>query len=193
MPFIEDEHTRAKLMKAGFGRGFPFWAAAVALQAERLVDLLRRYEGEFPVPFTVSGQHRFTAWHVQALADVHYLLLGVRHILRYAREFKRLIGNVDPRLGVAINTFMTGCGKQAETFRGVLEHWDEYSLGDKKLPREMTRPPDEFAGQVQVIPRDDELYISYAGIEFPAVELITDTLQLAEALELSWSESITAP
>ena len=196
MPFVEDENIRAVIMRAAFGRGYAFWSAVIQLQRDRLEGLLRQVDGRDRVrslPELIQQGSWLHAWQLQALADSHFLLVSVRHVLRHGRALRKLVDHIDPRPREAIAAFLSGSGREAEKVRGVLEHWDEYSLDRKDYPRGMERPENEIAGQASVSPVDHDLVMNLAGLEFHLLDLAGEALVLVQTLDRVWIESITPP
>lgn len=196
MPFVEDEQARGTIMHAGFGRGLSFWAEAVRLQALRLAACVQEWDSLQLQPFSVESQRKWGSWHLTVLADAHYLLVGVRHVLRLARILRRAIGQVDQRPAQAIEDFLAGPGKPAEALRDLLEHWDRYSLTepDRDYPGQFKRPPAEIiADQLHVDVRAGELFVSVGGVEVPTITLANEAIRLATELAAARWEALTPP
>jgi len=184
-------------MQAGFGRGFGFWAAALSLQTQRLRELLDAWDAVEELPYTVGSGEWLSNWHLKAQADAHYLVLGVRHVIRHAFKFRDLIGTVDPRPAAALAAFADRIGTGTETIRDLrdmLEHWDEWSFTDKPYQGKMlVRPPGLIADQLQVMPRDSDLWVGLGGMDLPLIEVAAAAIALADELGQSLREAISPP
>jgi hypothetical protein len=98
-----------------------WWGGVVRLQRERVGAAQRE--------FLAGGLAPGEPWD-RLRADIHVLLVAVRHVWVYLRHFKELSDN--PRLVEAERDFMR-LAPHAKELRDFLEHLDEYAIGAGRM------------------------------------------------------------
>jgi hypothetical protein len=124
------------------------------------------------------------------LADGHFLLIAVRHVLQLARHLRDRSSEKDGRVQALFEGFIHGRHGRAELVRGILEHFDRYWIEGKQEPRKgMAGWPRPAMANIGA---NDELYILVGHNDIELLPLADDALALAQSLYEVWSE-ITPP
>jgi hypothetical protein len=184
---LSDDESR-RLLHIGWGtRSLNFWGKVVMLQAERLTEALPLTEAAYAdleverddAPPELSN---WDLWNTRVRADAHLLVVAVRHVLlhgRYLAEFS-------PEAAELLAAWTTGPHRDAETARGVLEHYDRYWIagqGDAKRAVRQDAP-------VAVIAPDDDLTdfrLVIDQVELWLLAMARDAFALALKLSDLWN------
>ena len=163
-----------------------FWRQAIARQSERIEVgqqlVLEAFNDGRPVAIEE---------HQRVMADVHFLLIAVRQILRYLDRLRDLTG--DPQL-VDADSEVRAAMPHVKDARDILEHLDEYAIGLGRL---------QLSGQVDVkdpLPKlsyrsstdsKGELDLRLAERIIPLKATTRATINLSELLtRFGWTTSI---
>jgi hypothetical protein len=183
------EEDRRKFMALGMGRSLPFWKEVVALQLRRLDEL----EKQLPSVrhHFVANAHRYAVnnpvmndWTLRTHADSHFLLVAIRHVLRFGRELRKLTAGDDERPNILLQEFLSKY-RHAEALRGILEHFDEYSVGGKSDLKRGVGP--ELLG-VQIESQGDRITLIIGSHNVPLVPLGQAAAELAHKLDHLWEQ-----
>lgn len=131
-------------MALGFGRSLPFWKDVTFLQHQRLQELEARFPAvrdHFTANVAVYAANNpvMNRWNLEVQADAHFLLVSIRHVLRLGERLQNLTRASDTRPGALRRTFLSKY-RDAERLRGILEHFDEYSVGGRSDPERGVGP-----------------------------------------------------
>jgi len=192
MTIPEPLHRARALTNIGLHDGLPQWAYAVELQRSRLQELQaegRRFS-EFLRSSSPEGLARFSLeelseWTSRLVADSHFLLVAVRHVLQLARHLRDRTSDDDHRADALLKAFLRGQHGRAEMIRGILEHFDRYWIEGKQDRRKgMSGWPKP------VLPVDvgDKLHLHVGANQVDLLVLADDALELAHKLYEVWSE-----
>jgi hypothetical protein len=189
-------HRARALANIGLHDGLPQWAYAVELQRSRLRQL--QAEGRRLTEILSSGQAEQLAslsedmakWNAQLVADGHFLLIAVRHILQLGRRLRDRTAEADHRADTLLQAFVGGEHGRAELVRGILEHFDRYWIEGKQDPRRGMRGwPRPVLANIGV---DAELYLRVGQNRLDLLALADDAVELAVKLYEVWAE-VTPP
>jgi hypothetical protein len=187
------EKARA-LTNIGLHDGLPHWAFVLELQRSRLRQLqvegrrlMELMRSQRPVSdWWQQGIH----WQSQLLADGHFLLIAVRHVLHLARHLRDYTPADDHRAEAVLEAFVEGRHGRAELVRGILEHFDRYWIEGKQDPRKgMSGWPMPIQANIG---GSDELYLLVGQNDLELLPLADDALELTEGLYAVWTE-VTPP
>jgi hypothetical protein len=178
-------------MALGFGRSLPFWRDVAFLQHQRLQELEARLPAvrdHFTANVAVYAANNpvMNQWNLEVQADAHFLLVSIRHVLRLGERLQNLTRASDTRAGALRRTFLSKY-RDAERLRGILEHFDEYSVGGKTDP-ERGVGPDLYGFHVD---HDGEHVLLVMGKRRIAlVPLGQAAVELALGLDALWQELV---
>jgi hypothetical protein len=181
-------HKPRAFVNIGLHDGLPQWMYVLDLQRSRLRQL--QAEGRKLGELVRSGQltdwQRILKWQAQLLADGHFLLIAVRHVLQLARHLRDRSPEDDGRAQALFEGFVRGRHGRAELIRGILEHFDRYWIEGRQEPRKgmagWPRPA------IANIGAQDELYLLVGNNDIELLPLADDALTLAHGLYEVWSE-----
>ncbi len=189
---IPEPLDRARaLTNIGLHDGLPQWAYAVELQRSRLREL--QAEGHrlsellrgSPEELAKVSMEQLIEWNSRLVADSHFLLVAVRHVLQLARHLRDRTSDDDHRADALLKAFLRGQHGRAEMIRGILEHFDRYWIEGKQDRRKgMSGWPKP------VLPVDvgDKLHLHVGANQVDLLVLADDALELAHKLYEVWSE-----
>lgn len=167
-----------------------FWRAVVATQIERIEEEQARL-----VESTSPGADPFDFREAIAergpiQADTHFLLIAVRHVLRYHAQYLKLTN--DQRLIDAEASFNAAI-PHVTVLRNVLEHLDEYAVGEGRLQRD-GEVADHAAPALHFQSPDDaaaEIELRLADRSVPLKATARATIRLAGLLIQVWNDNFT--
>lgn len=185
-------HKPRAFVNIGLHDGLPHWMYVLDLQRSRLQQL--QAEGRNLGELLRSGQltdwKLIPQWQEQLLADGHFLLIAVRHVLQFARHLRNRSPEDDGRAQALFEGFVRGRHGRTELVRGILEHFDRYWIEGKQEPRKgMAGWPRPAMANIGA---NDELYLLVGNNKIELLPLANDALKLAQGLYEVWSE-ITPP
>ena len=191
MTIPEPLHRARALTNIGLHDGLPQWAYAVELQRSRLQELQaegRRFS-EFLRSSSPEGLARFSLeelseWTSRLVADSHFLLVAVRHVLQLARHLRDRTSD-DHRADALLKAFLRGKHGRAEMIRGILEHFDRYWIEGKQDRR---RGMSGWPKPVLPVGMGDKLHLHIGANQVDLLVLADDALGLAHKLYEVWSE-----
>ena len=113
---IPDELRRAQVLaNIGLRDGLPQWAYALKLQRSRLQQLQAEHRRLKEVwRNRPTGElarltwEQLGEWNARLVADSHFLLVAVRHVLQLARHLRDRTRDDDHRAGVLLEAFLEG-------------------------------------------------------------------------------------
>lgn len=186
------EKARA-VTNIGLHDGLPHWAFVLELQRSRLRHL--QVEGRRLMELMRSRRppsdwpQQAIDWQSQLLADGHFLLIAVRHVLQVARHLRDYTPAEDHRAEVLLKAFVKGRHRRAELARGILEHVDQYWVEGKREPR---KGMSGWPRPIQANFGGGELYLRVGQNELELLPLADDALELTHGLYEVWAE-VTPP
>ena len=185
-------HKPRAFLNIGLHDGLPHWMYVLDLQRSRLQEL--QAEGRNLGELLRSGQltdwKLIPKWQGQLLADGHFLLIAVRHVLLLARHLRNRSPEDDGRAQALFEGFVRGRHGRTERVRGILEHFDRYWIEGEQEPRKgMAGWPRPAMANIGA---NDELSLLVGNNEIELLPLADDALELAQGLYEVWSE-ITPP
>jgi hypothetical protein len=185
------DEDRRKFMALGMGRSLPFWKEVIALQLHRLDGLQKQLPAaneHFAANFnTYAGNNPvMNTWTLQIQADSHFLLVSIRHVLRLGREFSKLTAVYDERPSALLQDFLSKY-RDAESLRGILEHFDAYSVGGKIDVRIGIGP--ETRG-LQLESSGEQIILVIGKRKLPLIPLGQAAAELANGLDFLWEELV---
>jgi hypothetical protein len=185
-------HRARALANIGLRDGLPQWAYALELQRSRLRELQvegRRLDEVWRS--RPSGElarllwEQASEWNSRLVADSHFLLVAVRHVLQLARHLRDRTRDDDHRAEALLEAFLRGKHGRAEMVRGLLEHFDRYWIEGKQDRR---KGIGEWPRPVDVLGVDDELQLHVGANQVDLLLLADDALELACRLYEVWCE-----
>ena len=186
----EDHFHKARAFaNIGLHDGLPHWAYVLDLQRSRLRQLQAegRKLGELVRTGQLTDWQLIPKWQAQLLADAHFLLIAVRHVLQLARHLRDRSPKDDGRAQALIEGFLRGRHGRAELVRGILEHFDRYWIEGEQEPRKgMAGWPRPAMANIGA---SDELYLLVGRNDIELLPLADDALKLAQGLYEVWSET----
>jgi hypothetical protein len=183
------DEDRRKFMALGMGRSLPFWKEVVALQLRRLDELEKQLPGvneHFAANIHIYAGNNpvMNDWTLRAQADSHFLLVSIRHVLRFGRELRKLTAGQDERPNILLQGFLSKY-RDAETLRGILEHFDAYSVGGKTDAKRGVGPG---TLGLQLESSNGQINLVIGTHNLPLVPLGQAAAELAYGLDLLWEE-----
>ena len=171
----------------GLHDGLPHWAYVLDLQRSRLRQL--QAEGRELGELLRSGQlndwRLIQNWQAQLVADGHFMLIAVRHVLRLARHLRDRSTADDGRAQALFEGFVRGRHGRAELVRGILEHFDRYWIeGRQEARKGMVGWPRPAVADIG----EHELFLFVGQNRIELLRLADDALRLAHGLYEVWSE-----
>lgn len=121
-----DQFAKLQRVEGDRGAGVVLWRAAVATQLARVLAARDDY-------LEAQGTANFTAWVEPSQRldfDVHFLLVAIAHVHRYAERVNRLTG--DERTRAALDAFAAAV-PGVVALRDYVTHLDDYLLGDGRF------------------------------------------------------------
>jgi hypothetical protein len=185
-------HKPRAFVNIGLHDGLPHWMYVLDLQRSRLRQLQAegRRLSELLRGSQLTDWQLIPKWHAQLLADGHFLLIAVRHVLQLARHLRDRSPEDDGRAQALFEGFVRSRHGRAELVRGILEHFDRYWIEGKQEPRKgMAGWPRPAMADIGA---NDELYLLVGQNNIELLPLADDALKLAQGLYEVWSE-ITPP
>jgi hypothetical protein len=186
------EKARA-ITNIGLHDGLPHWAFVLELQRSRLLQL--QVEGRRLMELMRSPRppsdwpEQAIDWQSQLLADGHFLLIAVRHVLQLARHLRDYTAAEDHRAEVLFEAFVKGRHRRAEQVRDILEHFDQYWVVGKREPR---KGMSGWPRPIQANFGGGELYLRVGQNKLELFPLADDALELTRGLYEVWAE-VTPP
>jgi hypothetical protein len=167
-------------------RTLAFWAKVVALQGERLKAKLPPTEDAYlEVEQTDNddepGISVWDWWNTNVRADAHLLVIAVRHVLLHGRALAEL----EPEAARLLAEWNRGPRRDAETARGVLEHYDRYWIAGRGDPKRSVRGEHPIAS----VHRNADLTDFELRVDDLRLDLLAmagDTFALGLALSRLW-------
>lgn len=125
----------------------------------------------------------------QLLADGHFLVIAVRHVLQLARHLRDYTPADDHRAEALFLAFVKGRHGRAELVRDILEHFDRYWIVGKREPR---KGMSGWPRRIHVNFGGGELYLRVGQNKLELLPLANDALELTRGLYEAWAE-VTPP
>jgi hypothetical protein len=190
---IPDGLRRAQaLANIGLRDGLPQWAYALNLQRSRLQQLQAEHRRLVEVwrsrptgELARQTWEQVGEWNARLVADSHFLLVAVRHVLQLARHLRDRTNDDDHRADVLLEAFLQGKHGRAEMVRGILEHFDRYWIEGMQDRR---KGMSGWSRPVDVLSVDDKLHLHVGANQVDLLLLADDALELAHKLYLVWSD-----
>jgi hypothetical protein len=186
------EQLRA-VTNIGLHDGLPHWAFVLELQRSRLRQLqaegrrLMEQMGTWRLP--PDWGEKALDWQSQLLADGHFLLIAVTHVLQLARHLRDYTPGDDHRAEALFQAFVKGRHRRAEQVRGILEHFDRYWIEGKREPR---KGISGWPSPIHANFGGGELYLRVGQNKLELLPLADDALELTRGLYEVWAE-VTPP
>jgi hypothetical protein len=119
--------------------------------------------------------------------DVHFMLIGVRHVLRYQAKYVELMK--DDRLRRGLEDFEATAIDSAY-LRNLLEHLDEYVIGKGEHQRKISAAPRELQPMfVEASGQPDADFDFVLGdLSIPVRATADAAIELGELLETVWND-----
>src|SRR4051812_15264010 len=120
--------------------------------------------------------------------DSHFFLVAVGGLLRLARRYRELTG--DARVSNGEARFSAAVG-DAKDLRDVLEHIEDYAIGEGNLQREGKIPKvNDSLPDVHLADGDptSEIELVFAGMAVPVKRAAAAAFELARELDAVWWE-----
>jgi hypothetical protein len=182
-------HQARAFVNIGLHDGLPHWMYVLDLQRSRLRQLQEegRRLGELIRGGQLTDWQLIPKWQAQLLADGHFLLIAVRHVLQLARHLRDRSSEHDGRAQALLEGFVRGRHGRAELVRGILEHFDRYWIEGRQEPRKgMAGWPRPAMANIGA---DDDLYLLVGHNDIELLPLADDALRLAQGLYEVWAET----
>lgn len=153
------------------------WTFAIRMQLAR-IDATRLELSELG-----PARQRYDALGI----DVHFMLIGVRHVLRYQAKYVELVN--DDRLRRGLENFEATAIDSAY-LRNMLEHLDEYVIGKGEHQRKISAAPRELQPMfVEASGQPDADFDFVLGnLSIPIRATADAAIELGELLETVWND-----
>ena len=165
-------------MNLGFGRSLAFWPHVVELQHERLTELWKRRGEVLDESASTGPGEVHERWWTEAMADGHFLLIAVRHVLRHGWRLRDLTAGKDGQAAKVLDAFMND-HRTAHTKRDILEHFDEYWVDGRPMKRDVDTV-------VSVTFADDDIVMTIGGDDLRLLALGRAAIELGYKLTRIW-------